>query len=146
MKNQPFVIERTFNAPVEKVWKAITDKNQMKKWYFDLAEFKPVVGFQFQFEGGNEGRIYIHLCTITDVEINKKLRHSWKYKGFEGESFVTWELFPDGEKTRVRLTHEGLGTFPALKDFAKENFVAGWTSIVGKALKNFVEMDEAQRS
>ncbi|MDB5009480.1 MAG: hypothetical protein JWQ06_269, partial [Mucilaginibacter sp.] len=28
MKPEPFVIERTFNAPINKVWEAITDKNK----------------------------------------------------------------------------------------------------------------------
>ena len=51
MSNEPFVIERTFNAPSSKVWQAITDKEQMKEWYFDLADFKAEPGFQFQFEG-----------------------------------------------------------------------------------------------
>ena len=32
IKNTPFTIERTYNAPVENVWKAITDKDEMKKW------------------------------------------------------------------------------------------------------------------
>lgn len=41
MKNEPFVIERTFYSPVEKVWKAITDKDQMKEWYFDVPQFNP---------------------------------------------------------------------------------------------------------
>ena len=40
MKEAPIVIEQTVNAPVSKVWQAITDKNQMKQWYFDLKEFK----------------------------------------------------------------------------------------------------------
>jgi uncharacterized protein YndB with AHSA1/START domain len=140
MRNEPFVIERTYNAPVEKVWKAITDRDQMKQWYFDLAEFKPVVGFEFKFEGGTETRTYVHLCKITDVVVNRKLRYSWKYEGFEGISYVTFELFDEGEnKTRLKLTHEGLETFPALADFAKENFAKGWTEITGKMLKNFVE-------
>ena len=26
MNDEPFVIERTYNAPIAKVWKAITDK------------------------------------------------------------------------------------------------------------------------
>ena len=51
MKSEPFVIKRTFNAPIERVWKAIKDKNDMKQWYFDIPEFKPQVGFEFQFEG-----------------------------------------------------------------------------------------------
>ena len=140
MKAEPFVIERTFNAPVSKVWEAITDKSKMKQWYFDLAEFKPEVGFEFQFTGGNEGREYLHLCKIVEVIPEKKLRHSWRYDGYEGNSFVTFELFPEGDKTRLRLTHEGLETFPAsIPDFAKENFVAGWTEIIGTLLKDFVE-------
>lgn len=40
MKSEPVVIERTFDIPIQKVWKAITDKEQMKHWYFDLAELK----------------------------------------------------------------------------------------------------------
>ena len=34
MKNETIIIERTFNAPVDAVWNAITDKDQMKQWYF----------------------------------------------------------------------------------------------------------------
>ena len=140
MKNEPFVIERTFNAPVEKVWKAITDKDQMKQWYFDIAAFKPEVGFEFRFEASNEGKTYLHLCKITEVVAGKKLAYSWRYDGHEGNSFVTFELFAEGDKTRLKLTHEGLETFPADKpDFAKENFVAGWTQIIGTNLKEFVE-------
>ncbi|MEI9946055.1 MAG: SRPBCC domain-containing protein [Chitinophagaceae bacterium] len=57
--NTPFVIERTYNSRIEKVWKAITDKDQMKQWYFDLSEFKPLVGFEFQFSGkGSKGEEY----------------------------------------------------------------------------------------
>lgn len=140
MKHEPFVIERTYNAPIERVWKAITDKDQMKQWYFDIAEFKPEVGFEFQFEGGAEERCYVHLCTITEVVVGKKLTYSWKYEGYEGNSFVTFELFDEGDKTRLKLTHEGLETFPLNNpDFAKANFVAGWTEIVGTTLKTFVE-------
>lgn len=141
MKNEPFVIERVLNAPCEKVWKAITDKEQMKQWYFDLKDFRPVVGFEFEFSGGPDGRTYLHLCKILEVVEGRKLKHSWKYQGHEGESFVTWELIPEGNsKTKVVLTHEGLETFPINNpDFAKSNFEAGWTHIVGTSLKEFAE-------
>src|SRR3954468_17809967 len=105
----PFVIERTYNAPIATVWSAITDNDQMKKWYFDIPGFKPEVGFEFQFEGqGKDGEKFIHLCKVTEVVKKKKLTHSWRYEGFEGNSFVTWELFAEGEKTKVKLTHAGL--------------------------------------
>ena len=34
------IIEQTLNAPVELVWDALTNVEKMRKWYFDLAEFK----------------------------------------------------------------------------------------------------------
>jgi uncharacterized protein YndB with AHSA1/START domain len=142
LNTKPFVIERIYNAPVEKVWAAITENDQMKKWYFDIADFKPEVGFEFQFTGeGKEGEKYVHFCKVTEVIKEKKLTHSWRYEGFEGNSFVTWELTPEGEKTKLKLTHAGLETFPATtsNSFAKENFAEGWTYITGTSLKEFVE-------
>lgn len=140
MNKEPFVIERTFNAPADAVWQAITDKDQMKEWYFNLASFQPVVGFEFQFTGGSEAESYLHLCRITAVVPGKKLAYTWKYDKYPGESEVTFELFPEGDKTRVKLTHAGLETFPAGKpDFARESFAAGWTEIIGTSLKNYLE-------
>jgi uncharacterized protein YndB with AHSA1/START domain len=49
MNVEPIVTERLFDAPVATVWKALTDKSKMKKWYFDLPDFKPEKGFQFEF-------------------------------------------------------------------------------------------------
>ena len=139
MNKEPFVIERTLNAPVDAVWQAITDRDQMKEWYFDLADFQPVVGFEFQFSGGSEAETYVHLCRVTTVEPGKKLAYTWKYEKYPGESEVTFELFPEGDKTRVKLTHTGLETFPDKPDFTRESFAAGWTEIIGKLLKEYVE-------
>ena len=136
----PVVKEVMVNAPISRVWKAISDKDDMKQWYFDLEAFRPEVGFTFQFWGENEGRKFLHLCKITEVIKDRKLSYSWAYEGHPGESFVTFELFDEGDKTRVRLTHEGLETFGIDQpDFAKENFVEGWNQIIGTGLKEFVE-------
>lgn len=140
MKDEPFLIERTFSAPIEKVWKAITDKNEMKLWYFDLAEFKAEVGFKFQFVGGPPEREYLHLCEVTEVVTGKKLTYSWRYDGYKGNSFVTFELFGEGDSTRLKLTHAGLETFPKENtDLAKHNFEEGWTAIIGESLKKYLE-------
>ncbi len=138
---QPIKMERIYNAKVKKVWQAITDNNQMKQWYFDIAEFKPEVGFEFQFTGeGKDGEKYIHLCKVVEVIKEKKLTYSWRYDGFEGNSFVTFELSAEGEETKLKLTHTGLETFPANNpDFAKESFTEGWNYITGTSLKQFVE-------
>jgi uncharacterized protein YndB with AHSA1/START domain len=137
---QPFIIERTYDAPIEKVWRAITNKEDMKQWYFDLAEFKPEVGFEFQFLAGSDAKKYLHLCKITEVVEGKKLTYTWRYDGYEGSSRVTFELSPEGNKTKLKLTHTGLGTFPTDNpDFKRESFAAGWTHIIGTSLRQFVE-------
>ena len=140
MSDNPIIIERTFNAPLETLWKAITDKNEMKQWYFDLKEFKPEIGFEFQFFGGSDKKQYKHLCKVTEVVVGKKLSYSWHYEGYEGMSIVRFELLEEGAKTNVRLTHSGVDTFPKNEpDFARKSFEEGWTYIIGTSLKGYSE-------
>jgi uncharacterized protein YndB with AHSA1/START domain len=141
MNKNTIVIEKIYNVPIHKVWKAITDKNEMKNWYFKLEDFKPEVGFKFQFLGGPEdGTQYLHLCEITEVIPGKKLTYSWQYEGYPGNSFVTFALEAQGDKTLLRLMHEGIETIaPAGPDFARGNFVEGWTYFVNTALKEYLE-------
>jgi uncharacterized protein YndB with AHSA1/START domain len=133
------VIERTFNAAVARVWTALTDVEQMRQWYFDLKEFKPEVGFEFAFVVEHEGVTYDHRCKITEVIPQRKIAYTWRYEGHEGDSLVTFELFAEGDKTRLKLTHKGLDTFPKLPAYAREKFMQGWTEIIDSALKRFVE-------
>ena len=113
----------------------------MKKWYFDLAAFKPEVGFEFQFYGeGKNGEKYLHHCRITEVIPGKKLAHTWAYEGRVGTTIVTFELFPEGNFSTLKLSHEGIETLAANgPDFAKESFAEGWAMLLGKNLKAFVE-------
>nr|WP_214460461.1 SRPBCC domain-containing protein [Flavihumibacter fluvii] len=142
MIRQPIIVERLLNAPVARVWSAITDKQEMKKWYFDLAEFKPEPGFVFEFLGGADPDIqYVHICEITEVVKEQKLTYSWKYKGYGGISHVSFELFPQGDKTLLKLTHTGIDSFPASNiDFAKGNFLEGWNHIIHTSLKEYLEL------
>jgi uncharacterized protein YndB with AHSA1/START domain len=137
--DEAVVVERTFNAPVARVWKALTDVDQMREWYFDLKEFKPEPGFEFEFVVEHEGNSYHHLCRITEVVPEKKIAYTWRYEGEPGDSLVTFELFAEGDKTRVKVTHTGIETFPKTPAYARKNFEASWTSIIGTELKQFVE-------
>jgi uncharacterized protein YndB with AHSA1/START domain len=141
MNNKPYVIEHVFDAPVEKVWDAITKNEQMKKWYFQLEDFKPVVGFEFQFTGkADENTEYLHLCKVTEVISRKKLAYSWRYDGLPGISFVSFELFAEGKKTRLKLTHTGIESFASGGlHFEKQSFEKGWTYILDKSLNGFLE-------
>jgi uncharacterized protein YndB with AHSA1/START domain len=133
------VVERAFDAPVERVWKALTDVEEMRQWYFDLKEFRPEVGFEFGFVVEHEGTTYHHLCRVTEVIPQQKIAYTWRYKGEPGDSLVTFELFGDGNKTRVKVTHTGIETFPKTPAYTRKNFETGWTQLIGSELKQFVE-------
>lgn len=141
MKNEPIVVERVYNAPIEKVWKALTNNKEIKQWYFQLENFKAEVGFKFEFSGGaDDGPQYLRLCEITEIIEGRKLAYSWRYDGYSGNSEVGWELFAQGEQTLLKLTHTGTESFASAgPDFAKASFNGGWNYFVNDALKNYLE-------
>ena len=134
----PIVKEVLLDASPSRVWSALTDKNEMKQWYFDLKEFKPEVGFEFDFTVEHEGRKWVHLCRVTEAVPNKKLSYTWRYEGIAGDSLLTFELIPEGAKTRLRLTHSGLETFPTdIPGLEVENFNVGWGHFI-ESIKKYL--------
>ena len=140
-RSEPILIEGTFKSTLAKAWSALTNKDEMKEWYFDLLTFRAEIGFEFHFEGGKDPENpYLHICVITEVVDHKKITYSWRYAGYPGISYVSFELVEKGDKIKVILTHEGLETFsPSVEDFNRENFVMGWTHIVNTSLKGYLE-------
>jgi len=135
----PIVKEVLLDASPERLWKALTDKNEMKQWYFDLAEFKPEVGFEFQFAVEHAGRNWVHLCRVTEAVPNKRLSYTWRYEGIPGDTLLTFELMPEGDKTRLKLTHSGLETFPTdIPGLAVENFNVGWDHFI-QSISNYLK-------
>jgi uncharacterized protein YndB with AHSA1/START domain len=141
METKVLVVERLFRSDIKDVWRAITEKDLMKQWYFDLAEFKAEVGFTFEFYGEDtESNQYLHLCEVIEVIPEQKLTYSWKYDGYEGISYVTFEIEVVGENTKLTLTHRGLESFPQNnKAFLYHNFEEGWNEIIYTSLKTFLE-------
>lgn len=144
MKNEPVIIEQLYNAPVSRVWEAITDLKKMQQWYFSsLTEFAPEVGFETMFDVAHNGKVFPHIWKVTEVVPNKKISYEWKFGGYPGNSLVSFELFDEGDKTRIVLTHNKLETFRGdlHPDLSKQNFVQGWTHFIGTALKEFIEQE-----
>lgn len=141
MKIQPVIVEQTYEAPIQSVWKALTEKDAMQKWYFDFQEFRAEVGFEFRFWGGPaEDRQYLHLCQISEVVPYKKISYSWRYDGYQGDTLVSFELFEADNKTTLKLSHEVLEAFPEeVTDFNRSNFEEGWNWIIRKSLKEYLE-------
>jgi uncharacterized protein YndB with AHSA1/START domain len=134
--------EYSYITAPEKIWKALTVKDEMKIWYFALEEFIPEVGFEFRFWGGTEKKQYLHICRITEVVFGKKLCYTWSYDGIPGETVLCFEIEKtDKETTNLKLSHSGFETFPKDNpDLAQKNFDEGWTYILGTSLKNYLEV------
>lgn len=139
--NYPIIVEGHFHASPEKVWLALTDKDQMKQWYFDIPDFELKENTTFNFYEPGIAKKYHHRCTIKQIIPIRKLQHTWTHPGHSnGESLLTWELIEVGKDTHLTLTHSGIEQFAdAGVDFARENYEVGWKEIVGKSLKEFLE-------
>lgn len=140
MSAKPIKIVEIFDTSIDKVWYALTTKEAFDKWYFDIENFVPEVGFEFEFYGGS----YLHHCKIVEIIPQTKLVYTWKYPVYDGNSVVTFmlEKLEDDivPQTKLTLIHEGIETFPPDdKNFSRESFGAGWTEIIRISLKNYLE-------
>lgn len=69
--SNPIITEHKINAPAEKVWKALTDKEEMKVWYFDITDFELEAGKIFNFYEPGEEKKYHHQAEILEILPNE---------------------------------------------------------------------------
>jgi uncharacterized protein YndB with AHSA1/START domain len=138
---EPIVVEHTYKAPVSAVWEAITDRENMRRWFFEeMTDFRPVVGFETEFTHHHEGQDYVHQWKVTEVVPERKITYGWRYRGYPGDSSVTWELYGVPGGTRLRLTHKGQETFPQDNPvFSRASCRAGWEYLLHESLASFLK-------
>ncbi|MDP4240053.1 MAG: SRPBCC domain-containing protein [Bacteroidota bacterium] len=138
---KPVIIEQTYKASVSQLWKALTDVTQMKKWYFEtLNTFQPEIGFETEFLVNTNDKNYLHKWKVTEVIPEKKITCRWKFGGYPGESFVTFEISTEKNLTKLRLTDVGIESFPQDNpDFSRESCIEGWNYFICKQLKEFLD-------
>lgn len=145
MSSDMILREEVYNARAASVWNALTDKEKMKQWYFDIPDFELKEGAVFNFyEPGGKNQFH-HQCKIKEIVPSKKFQHTWTYPDHsKGATVLTWELFEEGEnRTRVKLSHSGIDSFAdGGEALASGNFQAGWDEIMGSSLKKFLEHPE----
>jgi len=141
INSEPIVVEQTYSATADVVWKAITDKDQMRQCYFEtIPDFKAEIGFETEFNVRAEGRDFPHQWKVTEVVPLKRIAYEWRYGGYTGESVVTWELSESLDGTKLRLTADGIETFPQDDPmFTRESGEAGWEYFLKESLKEFLE-------
>ncbi|TDT46629.1 uncharacterized protein YndB with AHSA1/START domain [Maribacter spongiicola] len=142
--NEPIIIEQLFNASIEQVWKALTNLEQMRQWYFDvIPDFKPKVSFQTSFLITNEGRNFTHNWIVTEVIPQSKISYQWKFDEYPGESISTFNLSKEEHQTLLTVTSEVLKEFPTdIPEFKRESGVAGWEYLIQESLSEFLEKSD----
>ena len=132
----------TINAPVEKVWEALTDPKLVKEWLFgtDMTVTAWEVGGQITYAGVWEGKPYQDKGVILEI-VPQSLLVSSYWSAFSGlpdspENYqrVIYALAGEGVgKTRVEITQEGSKTAEGAKH-SEDN----WNKVLG-SMKTLLE-------
>jgi uncharacterized protein YndB with AHSA1/START domain len=138
--DKPIMVEEIFELPIDSVWKAITEVEQMRKWFFEnIPEFKLVQGFKVEFNVDNDGRTFQHVWRVTKVIPRKLMEINWRYGGYSGDSNVSFELEQFDDSTVLRLTHIIKEDFSNnIPEFKRESCLAGWRYFINKNLKQYL--------
>lgn len=136
----PIVVEQVFHNPVKDIWKALTEVDQMKQWFFDnIDTFKPEVGFETQFVVRSEHRKFTHLWKITEATPYQSITYNWKYVEYPGDSSVTFELVDKKEFVNLRVSMGITEDFPQnVPEFTRESCIQGWDYFIRNSLKGFL--------
>ena len=131
-------IKRTFQAPREKVFRAWTEPEEMKRWcapteeYETRAEVDLRVGGKYRIEMKHpSGSVHTAIGEYREVEPPSKLVYTWSWEdGTVEDTLVTVEFRDLGSATEVTLTHD---LFPT--DEWRDKHSQGWTGCLGRLEK-----------
>lgn len=125
------------------VWEALTNKEQFKKWYFDIPDFVLSKGCTFHFYEPGDQQQYRHVCTILDIVPYQKFVHTWTHPDLsKGVTIVSWSLQENAGLTTVTLHHEGLENIQdAGPAFDPKNYQIGWDQILHNLKKSIHDME-----
>ncbi|WP_437921356.1 SRPBCC family protein [Sphingobacterium sp. LRF_L2] len=137
----PILVERTYSASPQSIWEALTEKDKLAIWYFEIPNFELQKGAEFDFYESKGGNNFHYRIKILEFKPRELLRYSWSHPSeSKGSSIVTWYLTPRGNATAVRIVHEGIENFSdAGEFFGRARFEKGWDIILGSSLAHFLE-------
>ncbi|KQC01359.1 SRPBCC domain-containing protein [Pedobacter sp. Hv1] len=140
MDNNKNKIVRTLilNAGTDKVWNALTNPVQTKKYMFNCevtSDWK--VGSEIKWKGNYEGYESGERGKILEIDKYKKLKYSSIDPNFgielkpENYLHITYHLNDLNEKTKLILTVESFNNDPK----RMEHIAGGWDNIVLPAIE-----------
>jgi len=121
----PVVVERTVPVPAERAFDAWLREADLRVWMAPLGdvELDPRVGGRFRIvmqRDDRDGGPIEHVGEYRELDRPRRLVFTWISPYTDGESLVTVDLSPEGDETRVVLTHEGL------PEPARDGHAGGW--------------------
>ncbi|MEQ8520491.1 MAG: SRPBCC domain-containing protein [Cytophagales bacterium] len=135
MKDQ-IVKEKLFNHSIDKVWKAITEAEQISKWFIH-ADFKAEAGYQYTLTATEE-----HGSTKVKGRVLEANPYTLKYTWGSGESaietIVTWTLKQEGSQTKLILVHSGISKHGEAAEEVMGHFDMGWDACLS-VLPNYLK-------
>jgi uncharacterized protein YndB with AHSA1/START domain len=146
-------LERILDASPETVWRYLTEAHLREQWFMGGTDARP----------GSEFELVVDHDKLSDEEV----LYPASFECFKGRVFhekvlrfepprllettfqggksgiVTYELFGEGERTRLVLTHSGITSPSGFQDFG-----SGWTShlavleekLAGRSVRDFWEL------
>jgi len=141
MHSETIHVERTYPINATKLWQALTNKQNMKEWFYEIPNFTTEVGGEFEFFKHNQQQNTLYQCQVIEIIPVELFKFTWRHpKQSAGTSIITWRLIPRRGATTLHLTHEGLETFKdAGEHFTQDNFELGWERILGDQLSKYID-------
>ena len=145
MNDENLTIEQSIciHAAPERVWRFLTEPEHVAHW-LGCMRYKKVIGHVFYMQQDASKREQDDIegathCEILKLEEPRRFAFSW-YLPSTPATEVQITLEPDGENTRVTLTHRGWDQFDAeaIRQI-RDALAGGWKSFVLPGLKRVVE-------
>ena len=106
---QELTFTRVLNAPSSEVFRAFTSAAALRGWLCNAAQIAAHRGGRV-YLWWNDG--YYVVGEYTDFQPNKALAFTWNGRGEAVPGEVRVELSEEGNSTKLRLAHSGVGTAP----------------------------------
>ena len=132
------VVEQQLNTSPETAWRALTERDEMVKWYFDsIPAFKAEVGFETAFDVDAGDRVFLHQWRISAVEPGRSVVVEWRFDGMKGLGMVRFDVLTGDEPgtCTVRVTNTIEESYPDLEQFKRESCEGGWKYFLQQRLK-----------
>lgn len=119
-------LDHFYPHPPAAVWRALTTPELLAKWWAP-GDVRAEVGHEFDLDMGQWGK---QKCKVLAVEPERMLRYV--FAAGRLDTIITFALAPEGNGTRLTLTHEGFDLDTPMGKMAFEGMKPGWPGVVAR--------------